>query len=608
MTKGVSIILTIILLCGCTNKITSQIKEGNYYIYSNSFFLALTNYKNNDGTSKLTTESKSDKFNKNQIWQLKKNAKGYTLKNVGTSEFIDVYGNSQDEGSEINTYAETGNENQIFSFEKKDNYYIIKGVSSKKNISVYDYRRKAGSEIIQRERDTSEDEKWRLTPADSQIIPYDKSALTVLESEFDNNNKKYTINPVPNRNAESFRMGRFAPADYVPAGIYITKGEQISIEVSGLNPLSEDFLLLVGEPNAYWGNKKENNPYQHVLKNGTNNLIPTRSGLLYFNYTNHPFQFYKNNTVQLKITQGGIISPLFLCNKTTSSDWGNQLKSSSPFVQFLSEKAIITIKKNTLRKHRNADLNKTFEVLHEVLEHSNDLAGFDNSSFLNTVTPLRTHYVEDDITTDTVYKNGVYMYAGDIFIGMQPDGVGDLINDDLLVKQWAIWHETGHLFQMDDWTWSEMGEVTVNLFSLNVQEKFGNKSRIYEPNEDDGKTVSEAAKKYLKNKNKKFIVGDDGEMNFVCLVMFEQLRKSFGNKFYAQLNKFYRKNPLTFSQINDENEVMQEFMFNSCKISGYDLSAFFQEWGLPISNKNFTRINKLNLPASKSEILSYFVE
>ena len=603
--KLISSFLITVIFCF---KSKAQIVEGNYYIYSINSFLALTAGKNDDGTISLTTEMKSDNYNKNQIWNFKKNGEGYTIKNIASVTNIDVYGSSKKDDAEINLYEETGNSNQIFTFEKKGNAYLIQNFESEKYITTSDYKRKPESKIVQRKNTNTEDQLWRFTPASAVILPYNEASLNVLQSELDNKNKKYVINPMPARNAEAIRMARFAPADYLPAGIYVQQGETINVEAIGLNNLSEDFLLLVGEPNAFWGNKKENNPFEYVLKNGINNFISNRSGLLYFNYTNHPFQYYKNNTVQLKITQGGTISPLFINNKTEISDLENQLKSTSPFVQFISDKAIITITENTFNENKLVDISKTFEVLHQVLDYSNELAGFDNSSFVNTISPLRTHYIEDNISTDAEYKDGVYMYAGDVFVGMQTNSVADLVNANLLKKQWSIWHETGHLFQTDDWTWNEMGEVTVNLFSLNTQQKFGNKSRIYEPDGYEGKSISSLAKKYLKSKNKSFSVGEKYEMNFVCMVMFEQLRKAFGNKFYGRINQFYRKNPLSLSEVNDENFVIQEFIFNSCTVSGYNLSNFYKKWGLVITSDNLKRIKKLNLPNSKPEILSYFVE
>ena len=586
----------------------SQIKDGNYFVYSANTFCALTGIKYSDNTSGLTTEVQLDKNFKSQIWTIKNVRGGYSFKNLETQECIDVYNDSNEEGAEVNTYAETGQNNQVFALEKKGNSYVIKGLSSNLYLSTYDYRRKPGSTIVQRTTTTTDQELWRFTPANAALVPFNNASLTVANSQLNNVSKTYTICPVPARNAESFRMGRFAPADYIPAGIYIKKGTKITIEAAGLNALSEDFIILVGEPNAYWGTKTQNEPYQYILKNGTNNFTSTRNGLLYFNYTNHPLQYYKNNTVQLSITQGGLQSPLFIDNKTSASDWNAQLKSESPYVQAISDKAIITIKKSTFNGHKNTNFNKTFSVLHQVLDASNALAGFDNSSFINTISPLRTHYVEDDISTDADYKNGVYMYAGDIFIGMQTNSVGDLLDAELLKKQWAIWHETGHLFQTDEWTWPEMSEVTVNLFSLNTQQKFGNQSRIYEPDGYEDQSISVLAKKYLESFDRKFLISDKYEMNFICMVLFEQLRKAYGNKFYVNLNQFYRKNPLTLDKISDENFVMQEFMFNCSKISGFSLTIFFQKWGLPISNETISRISALKLPPSKPEILTYFVE
>ena len=316
MTNSIKAKLILLFLIVLSHKIKAQIAEGNYYIYSINSFLALTGSKNTDGSSALTLEKNNDKNNNNQIWIIKKNATGYTIKSKANNVCIDVYGSSTKENSEVNLYEETGNINQIFIFEKRGNSYVLKGLESDKYITTNDAKRKPGSNVVQRKNTNTDDQLWGFTPADVAIFAYNEGSLTVMQSELNNKNKNYKINPIPARNAEATRMGRFAPADYLPSGIYVEEGVTVTIEASGLANMSQDFLILVGEPNAYWGNKKENNPYEYVLKNGNNSFTTNRSGLLYFNYTNHPFQYYKNNTVLLKITNGGIASPLFIYNKT----------------------------------------------------------------------------------------------------------------------------------------------------------------------------------------------------------------------------------------------------------------------------------------------------
>ncbi len=68
------------------------------------------------------------------------------------------------------------------------------------------------------------------------------------------------------------------------------------------------------------------------------------------------------------------------------------------------------------------------------------------------------------------------MYASNYFIGMKRDNYADLT--EKLDNEWGIWHETGHTHQQYSWTWDSIGEISVNLFSLYVQEKFGLPSRL----------------------------------------------------------------------------------------------------------------------------------
>ena len=588
----------------CFHQAFAQISEGNFYIYSTDNYFALTENTTKDGGT-LTVENKLQDASK-QIWTIKKAKGGFTIFNAKTGQAMDVLNSDTEEDAPIGTYEKTGSQNQTFALEKMGNAFTIRALHSNKYVCLLDYHRKTGNGIVQRAMAISPLFYWRLVSATAKQLPPSVNVLSTTPNQLDNAAKIYTINPVPSGIVEAVRMGRNAPADYVSAGIYVKKGETISLTTSGVIDAAEDFLLMVGEPNAYFNAKPKSEPMTVLIKNGVNNFTASRSGLLYFRYTNHPFQTLANGAVKIKITLGGTVSPLYIFNQTTDKNWQNQLqKSTSPFVQFISDKAMITISRKAFDKNSDMNAAKTLSVLHQVIDNCNQLAGFDNSTFLNQTTPLRVHYVEDAVTSEKDFAD-VYMYAGDDFIGMKPESVEDLLKADLLKQKWAIWHETGHTFQMNDWTWGDMTEVTVNLFSLSVQQQFGNPSRIYE--EEEGEKISVHAKKYLNSTDKTFGVGDNYTMNFVCMVMFEQLRKQFGNKFYAQLNQYYRKYPLSIDAVSDENKVKQTFIFTASKVSGNDLRGFFKKWGFEIDDATNDNIQRLKLPKPTTDITKLFVE
>ncbi|PQP78133.1 hypothetical protein C6B38_07985 [Spiroplasma sp. ChiS] len=40
-----------------------------------------------------------------------------------------------------------------------------------------------------------------------------------------------------------------------------------------------------------------------------------------------------------------------------------------------------------------------------------------------------------------------------------------------LNDQWGLWHETGHTYQTEQYKWTDLTEVTVNISALFIQEK-----------------------------------------------------------------------------------------------------------------------------------------
>ncbi|WP_352815906.1 M60 family metallopeptidase [Mesorhizobium sp. M0435] len=48
-------------------------------------------------------------------------------------------------------------------------------------------------------------------------------------------------------------------------------------------------------------------------------------------------------------------------------------------------------------------------------------------------------------------------------MGVPGSNMGDLLDVNKLRQAWSIWHETGHMYQQEDWTLGEIVETTVNI-------------------------------------------------------------------------------------------------------------------------------------------------
>jgi len=66
---------------------------------------------------------------------------------------------------------------------------------------------------------------------------------------------------------------------------------------------------------------------------------------------------------------------------------------------------------------------------------------------------------------------------------------------------------------------------------------------------------------------------DDDSEYWVRLVMFNQLRQSFGDGFYPVLHRYYRENPLGYGQLNDQDAQIQAFVIATSTVAGQDLTV-----------------------------------
>jgi hypothetical protein len=177
------------------------------------------------------------------------------------------------------------------------------------------------------------------------------------------------------------------------------------------------------------------------------------------------------------------------------------------------------------------------------------------------------------------------------------DAVSAILKADNMT--WGPWHELGHMHQQGSWTWSELTEVTVNVYSLAVEKAFGiSPGRLTTQNEW--------------NNINNYLAIPDADRNFngsnvsvfVRLGLFQQLKLVFGDAFYHELHRKARRET---NRPSTTDTRMHWFMVNVCKISGKDLTDFFKKWGLKLSTQSltdavFAEIKSLNYPVPVQDL------
>lgn len=417
------------------------------------------------------------------------------------------------------------------------------------------------------------------------------NANTAATYILNNKDKEYVLTSLTEGKIETDRTHRMILCDYQPSGLYVKEGERIGLNVKELSA-GYDLSAMIGFK-PMWGNHNETQ--EVALKNGANTVTASQEGILSFIFVKHEGYDTAPTTVKIKVT-GGRAFPLYQLNKTDAATWQNDLKTmtDAPFVQLVSDKVLITLPYEAYEENPIPDVPASFKTIHQVVDWEDEVAGFDGSSPENVRTRNRLHYLVDLYATPKEREN-FYMYASNYMIGMKDDNFTELT--EKLNVEWGIWHETGHTQQQDLWTWDSISEVSVNIFSLYVQEKFGQPSRLGTMEEGESETTFARARAYVAQPKKNYLASNEADYNelFTKLVMFHQLRTAYGWDSIKKLHQYFRKQPASDGDESDE-EKAGKFVYAMCVVTKNDLRPFFKKWGIAIDSEISGKIDSLKLP------------
>jgi hypothetical protein len=293
-------------------------------------------------------------------------------------------------------------------------------------------------------------------------------------------------------------------------------------------------------------------------------------------------------TVQFRVTQGGTKMPLFLLGRDTHAQWlaAMNAPNPAPYVEVVSNRAILTFPtdrvKQALAADPRADIAGIAALYDEMIASHDRTAGLDNATPTDQRNEHPLHYTPHDLKDYYMfawYSRTAYCMACAEF----------LFTNKLMSDGWGPWHETGHMYQ-GLWEWTELGEVSVNLYSLEFQAKMKERNRLLTEDSDIPGT------KHWDRALQRSIVNFEDLDVFGRLVMFWQLRLAFGENFYPALHKMYRNPATRPTTLSDDASYRQTFIVSASKVARQDLRAYFTSWGLSSTPAVDTQVQSLGLP------------
>ena len=286
--------------------------------------------------------------------------------------------------------------------------------------------------------------------------------------------------------------------------------------------------------------------------------------------------------------------PYYQLGRTTQADWVKMVDNISnvPDVQLVGNKTIITFSMANARTYKNESQEALVKKADRVIVIEDSISGLFGTD------PIDQPNVYKYLMTESDHP-GYFMAATfyRTWYGSTTGGVPAILKADNLT--WGPWHELGHMHQQGSWTWSELGEVTVNIYSIAVEKAFSiTPTRLT----SQGEWNNTAAYLARPEAERNFNGSNAGVWTRLC--MFQQLKLAFGENFYHELHKQARRET---NRPTTTDTRMRWFMLKACSISGKNLTSFFQKWGMklstqPVTDAVFAEIAALNLPSPTQDL------
>ncbi|MFK7693255.1 M60 family metallopeptidase [Paenibacillus sp. HJGM_3] len=383
------------------------------------------------------------------------------------------------------------------------------------------------------------------------------------------------------------------PKGWVSTGLYAPAGEWVKVQVP---PGVTNLDVQIGAQTDNLSSKDiwDRVPvvFQRKTLTAGENLIRSPYGGLIYLIPTKP-----QPGVQTVVTiSDAVQAPYYVLGRTTAAEWQTIRNAPAPWAELQGRRVIVTVPSTVLRTLD--DPEQVVKSWDAIVDFDDELAGLAPDQPLpHQSVNLPFRYVAD------IEISAGFMHAGyPIMFHITPSAPYAVDNDRMTRGGWGFWHETGHEYQQVHMNWGVTSEITVNIYSLYVQQKFGNSSNLLVA-DAQGKTLYDKAQEYINNPNPNKTYGDTAYLDVMgYLVMFRQLSLAYGWEFYTDLHRIYRELPAASLPKTNQEEI-DLFVVNASRTAGYNLLEFFDKWSLPYTKSAVVpQVQALNLPTPEQPV------
>lgn len=371
-------------------------------------------------------------------------------------------------------------------------------------------------------------------------------------------------------NRENLRLFH---SNYRPAGRFVRKGQKIMVTVQGDQSIVIGIGLFDAHKNFNGGGSAAIQ-HQTVLPGTPKEVTAIQDGLVYvINHSGKPLHVS---------VAGGEPIPTLVRDQTSKSAFDAQMARwpKSPFAILVGERVFVDFQYPIV----SGNLAKAT---------SQRIADWDNTvNLTNTLYGLSVNGKGDQAKSN----NLIHISNPDTGVGsasavnyhltfQNSSGAGATLLTREAGRNWALSHEIGHTYQSPQYNWGGMTEVTVNISSVFIQE------RLTGSNQFDSAELGKALAKFRTTPVGKRNFASASNV-FLKTLMFDQLRRAFGEHFYPRLSVLYRQLHRDGLKLPTDAAKQQRFILSASQVADRDLQPFFDAWGLRMDAATRAELSK----------------
>ncbi len=372
-------------------------------------------------------------------------------------------------------------------------------------------------------------------------------------------------------------------------GLYVAPGDMVTVTLSDIKDTSRRLMAQIGihDDNVSDANEYYRNPFNLVrmfnLDKKELMIHSLYGGLLYFGIPVSD----KGSVLNVAVT-GAVEAPFFQLGKTTDKQWLQKVRQNpAPWAELATDKIILTVPSDSIRKLEHPQ--KLMQFWDEVMNANADLA------FI-----LKDRPHPERIIIDNNVKWGAMYTVPSKIVAPNDRSLTRLLNVQHLRDSgsWGHFHELGHRHQFDGLDFDDLGEVTVNLYTLYVYQTILGKDLYHARDGSPRDSILKAIKAYIAAPDYETWKRDPFLQLFT---LYYPIIDTFGWKAIKKLNRSLRKlyneqyggRSLAPLYKKTDDERRNQYFVLLSKAIGRNLNVYFDTLRIPVSDRSKQQVADL---------------